>query len=111
MVCISSVLADNLGLVEVIITTCTHTLSHFLLEINLGKLVTLLSVLNLLVSLVNQVIACGDVVVSIVLDTLLSILSVKIELFNDFIVQLLLERHLLLPREVPHVSVSIFYLK
>lgn len=85
--------------------------SHFLLEINLGELVALLSILDLLISLVNKVIASSDVVVPVVLNAFLSVLSVKVELLDNLLIELFLDRHFLLAGEESHVSVSIFYLQ
>lgn len=54
--------------------------SHFLLEIDLGLLVAILPVLDLSVPLVDQVVACGDMVMTIVLNALLSVLPIEVVL-------------------------------
>jgi hypothetical protein len=87
----------------------TH--SHFLLEVELGLLVTLLAVLYLLVTLVDQVVACCDVVVPVIFDTLLSILLVEVEFVKDPIEQLVLNRHLLFTWKEAYIPISIFDLE
>lgn len=72
---------------------------HFSFKVNLGLLVTLLSVLDFLVSPVDEMIHCSDMVVSIVLNALLSVLLIKIELFYDLVEKLVLNRHLFFPWE------------
>ena len=111
MVCASSLLADNFGLIKIIISWNISAQSHFLLEINLGKLIALLSILDLLVPLVNQVIACCDMVMPVVFNTLLSIFSIEIELFNDLLVELILQRHLFFTWKIAHISISILNLE
>ena len=96
-------------LVSLVLDVGTH--AHLLLEVDLGLLVAFLTVLELLVASINQVIAGGNMVVSVVLDTLLAIFTVKVEFFNDFVEQLLLHRHLLFAREQSLITVPIFHLK
>lgn len=55
---------------------------HLLLEVNLRQLITLLSVFDLTVTFVDQVIAGSNVVVTIVLNALLRVLPVEVILFE-----------------------------
>ena len=59
--------------------------SHLSLEINFCLLITLLSIPQLSVPTINKVVASSDVVVTIVLNTLLSVLAVEVELIHDFV--------------------------
>ena len=68
--------------------------SHFLFEINFCLLVRVLPILDLSVPLVNQVIASSNMVVSVVLDTFLSVLFVEIVLGKKFVEELLVNWHL-----------------
>ena len=54
--------------------------SHLLFEVDLGLLITLLAILELSVSLVDQMIAGCDVIMSIVLNALLSIFLIEVVL-------------------------------
>jgi hypothetical protein len=85
--------------------------SHFLFEIKLGLLIVFLPILDLLVSLIDQVIASSNMVVSVIFDAFLSILFVKIELIEDSAEKLVFERHFLLSGELTNISISIFHLQ
>lgn len=74
-------------------------------------LIRLLPVLELPISLVNQVVAGSDVIVPVVLDALLSVLPVKIVLSQQFLKELVVYGHLLLAREQAHVSIPVFDLE
>lgn len=80
---------------------------HFSFEVHFRLLVALLPIFQLLVPAVDQMVAGGDVVVSVVLDALLSVLPVERELVDDLVEQLLFDRHLLLAREEAHVAVAV----
>ena len=88
---------------------CTH--SHFFLKIYFGLLIALVSILNLSISFINQMIARRDMVMTVILDAFLSILSVKIILHEELFEELVLNWHFLLAREESHVTVAIFHLK
>ena len=68
--------------------------SHFLFEIDFCLLVGLLSIFKLFISLVDEMITCSDMVVSIVLDTFLSVLSIEFIFFKQFLVKLFVNWHL-----------------
>lgn len=84
---------------------------HLLLEIDLRKLVALLPILDLLVSFVNKMIASGNVIVSVIFDTFLRILSIKVVFIKQLVEELILNWHFLLTGEKSHISISIFYLQ
>ena len=85
--------------------------THLLLKVDLGLLVGLLSIPQLLVSPVDEVVAGRDVVVAVVFNALLSILAVEVELVDDLVEQLVLNRHLLLAREQALVPVPVLDLE
>lgn len=84
---------------------------HLLLEVDLRERIALLPILDLSISLVNEMVACSNMVVSIVFNTLNCILFVEIEIFKQSVEELVFDWHLLLSREEAHVSVSVFYLQ
>ena len=84
---------------------------HLLLEVNLSLLVRLLSVLELPVSLVDKMVASGDMVMPIILDAFSGVLLVEVELNHDLIEQLILNWHLLFAREYTLVSEFVLHLK
>lgn len=53
---------------------------HLLLEVHFGERVIVLSVLDLFVPLINEVVASSDVVVPIVFNALLSVLRLELVL-------------------------------
>jgi len=57
---------------------------HLPFEINFGLLVAFLPVLNLFVPTLYKMVTSGNVIMPIILYTLLGILFIKIEFFNDF---------------------------
>ena len=87
---------------------CPH---HLLLEVDLGETVVLLAVLDLAVSLVDEVVAGSDVIVPVVFDALHRVLVVELVLLQQPPEQLLLHRHLLLAREQTHVTVPVLHLQ
>ena len=84
---------------------------HLLLEVDFSLVIALLSILDLSVPLVYQMVAGRDMVVSIVFNALLSILSVEIVFNEQFFKEFILHRHLFLAGEEAHISISIFYLQ
>lgn len=56
-------------------------------------------------------VACCDMVVTIVLDALLCIPAIKVELFDDLTEQLLLDGHLLFTREEASILVPVLHLE
>lgn len=84
---------------------CGHL--HLALEVHLGLLIALLSVLELLVAPVDQVVARSDVIMSIVLYTLLSILAIKVEFFDNLVEQFLFDGHFLLAWEEALVAIAV----
>mgnify|MGYP007028883885 CR=1 FL=1 len=85
--------------------------SHFLFEVNFGKGIVFLSVLDLFVSFVYEMITSSNVVMSVILNTLNSILRVKLKFIQKTIEQFFLHRHLLFSWKQSHVSVSVLHLK
>lgn len=53
---------------------------HLFLEIDFGELVALLSILDFLVPFVNKMITSSNVIMSVIFDTFLCILSIKVVL-------------------------------
>ena len=96
-------------LVSLILDVGPH--AHLLLEVDLGLLVAFLAVFQLLVASINQVVAGGDVVVSIVLDALLGVFTVKVKLLDNFAEQLIFHGHLLFAREQSLITVPVFHLQ
>jgi hypothetical protein len=74
-------------------------------------LVALLSIFELSVSLVDQVIACSDVVMAIVLDALLSVLTIKVVFDESLLEKFILYWHFFLSRKKTHITVFILDLK
>ena len=60
---------------------CWHF--HFSLEVHFGLLVALLSVLQLLIPSIDEVVARSDVVVPVVFDAFLGVLTVEVEFLDD----------------------------
>lgn len=72
-------IANDCGLVGgVHINGILRSHSHFLLKIYLGLVIALLSILDLLVPLVYQVIASCDVIMTVVFNAFLCVLSIEI---------------------------------
>ena len=84
---------------------------HFPLEVDFSLLVAFLSIPQLLVSSVDQVVTSSDVVVPVVLDALLSVLAIKVEFVDDLVEQFILDRHLFLAWEQAHIPISILDLQ
>lgn len=80
LVTIASLIIIILFLFSWVLDISAH--SHFLLEINLAELVALLSILNLPVPLVDEMIAGCYMVVTVILNTFLSIFSFEIVLLQ-----------------------------
>ena len=57
---------------------------HLSLEIDLRLLVAFLPILDLLVSTLDQMVACSNMIMPVILDAFLGILFIKIEFINDF---------------------------
>lgn len=62
-------------------------------------------------SLVDQMVARSNVIMSIVLNALLGILSVEVVLSEDFLEKLILDWHFFFSRKESHVPVSILDLE
>lgn len=101
----------NGRLVSFILALSVVGQSHLLLEVNLLLGVVFLTVLQLLVSLVNQVVTGGDVVVTVVFDAFLSVLRFKFKLCQNVVVKLLFYGHFLFSWKQTHVSVSVLHLE
>lgn len=76
----------NSGLVHFTWLFDVGSQSHLLLEVDLGDRVVILSILQLFVSLVDQVVACRDMVVTVVLNAFLAVLTFKLEFVKDMVV-------------------------
>lgn len=84
---------------------------HLLLEVYLGQGIALLSILDLSVPLVYEMVAGSDVVMPVVLDALDGVLLVEIEVLEQTVEEFVFDWHLFLSWEEAHVSISIFYLQ
>jgi hypothetical protein len=74
-------------------------------------LVALLSILELSVSLVDQMVACRDVVMAIIFDAFCCILTIKVVFDESLLEKFVLNRHFFFSGEKSHVAVSILDLK
>ena len=63
-----------------VVSSISH--SHLFLEVDLGELVAFLPILDFLIPLVNKMITSGNVIVSVIFDTFLRILSIKVILIE-----------------------------
>ena len=70
------------------------TKSHLLFEIYFRLLIWFLSVFNLLVSFVDQMVASSDMVVTVIFNTFFSVLVIKFVLLKNFLIEFIINRHL-----------------
>ena len=56
-------------------------------------------------------IAGSYVIVTIILNTFLSIFPIKIKFFKDLFIQFIIDRHFLFSWEIAHISISVFNLQ
>jgi hypothetical protein len=88
---------------------CAH--SHLLFEVYLSLVVGLLSVFDLAVSFVDQMVAGCNMVMTVIFNTFLSILPIKIVLDESLLKKFILDRHLFFAREQAHVPVAVLHLE
>jgi hypothetical protein len=83
---------------------------HLLLEVNLWLRIVFISVFYFLITLVDQMVASSDMVMTVIFNTFSSILVVKFVLFKNFLVEFLINRHLFFARELFYITFNLINL-